>query len=169
MPPSDAFAGQVLANLAWETGARQCSTVFVSGDSYGESLSAEFVIAFQRLGGRISAEIAVPQEQTTGFAEFFRQIYQVGTDCVLPALLRSTSAANLMNESARVAFQGAYFFSDAAFAEGFINSIANPDQLQNSLAVTSGFGSHDAAEYVYFVDLYRSRFASEPRNLAWEC
>lgn len=166
MPPSDAFAGQVLANLAWETGAQQCSTVFVSGDSYGESLSAEFKQAFEQLGGRIGAEIALPQDQTTGFAAFFPQLYQVGTDCVLPALLRSTTAANLINESGGVGFQGAYFFSDAAFAEGFIASIANPDQLQNSLAVTSGFGLRNSSEYLYFADLYRSHFGNEPRNYA---
>jgi len=166
LPPSDAFAGQVLANLARENGAQQCSTVFVNGDSYGESLGSEFKRAFEQLGGRISAEIALPQDQTTGFVEFFPQIYQTGTDCVLPALLRSTTTANLINESVGLNFQGAYFFSDAAFAEGFIKSIANPDQLQNSLAVTPGFGLRNAPEYLYFVDLYRNVFGGEARNYA---
>ncbi len=166
IPPSDAFAGQVLAALAWASGAQTCSTVFIDGDSYGASLSDEFNKEFTQLGGKISAQVALPQEQSTGFSAFFPQIYATGTDCVLPALLRSTTAATLINESVSVGFQGAYFFSDAAFAQGFIDSIADPDRLQGSFAVTPGFGLQEAPEYLYFVDLYRSRFGSEPRNYA---
>ena len=166
VPPSDALEGRLLAQLVWEQGTHACNTIFAAGDSYGEELTAEFAATFRYLGGEIGAEVALPPERTNGFYAWFDDIFGNAPECVFPVMVRSTTLANLLNEAAGADFQGRYLFSDAALAQGFNDSLANPLVLRNSIAITPGFGLRDSAEYRHFADLYRVRFRQEPLNYA---
>lgn len=164
VPPSDAIAGQVLAELAWNDGARRCASVYTADDAYGAGLSAAFKQAFVALGGEVVSETALPKELSNDFVSYFPAIFGAQPDCVFPPLLRSTTAANLVNEATTTQFNGFYLFSDAAFAEGFTTSIANPDSLRGSIAVTPGFGLRGSPEFEQFVANYRAQYAQEPLN-----
>jgi len=163
MPPSDAVAGQVLAKLAWQNGAKTCVTLHVEQEAYGRELAAAFKDGFERLGGQVS-NVIIPIDMTVGFGDYFTDIYGQQPDCFFPILLRSTTLANLVNESASAYFNGFYIFSDAALADGFENSIADKNQLLNSFAVTPGVGLQGEFEYEAFVQAYYQQFQKDPLN-----
>lgn len=166
LPPSDVIAGKVLAELAWNDGARYCSVLFTENEAYGQGLSSAFSQAFQDLGGTILASVVIPQDVSNDFSPYFNDLLGKNPDCVFPALLRSTTVANLVNEAASLYTSGFYVFSDAAFAQGFVESIARPEVLSGSIAVTPGFGLRDSPEYLAFASTYRAQYGQEPLNFS---
>ncbi|MDM8547947.1 ABC transporter substrate-binding protein [Candidatus Venteria ishoeyi] len=164
IPPSDLFGAQVLAELAWQAGARSCTSLYTETDSYGAGLTQAFADSFSAKGGTVLNNVALPSNLSTGFGQYFPEIYLSQPDCVFPVLLRSTTTANFINEASSIGFNGFYIFSDAALAAGFTDSIANSDSLRGSIAATPGFGLRDSFEYQHFAALYQAQFQQEALN-----
>jgi len=164
--PSDIYAAQLLANLVQNRGSQRCVVIYNQDDPYGQGLASAFSQKMQNNGGQVLDQIAIPQDLNIGFSAYFSRLYDPQPDCIFSVLTRSSSTANLINESLSVNFNGYYVFSDAVLAAGFAQSIAQPQQLRGSFALSPGRGRQDNLAYIAFVDAYQAQFGQMPLNYA---
>ncbi|MDM8565730.1 ABC transporter substrate-binding protein [Candidatus Halobeggiatoa sp. HSG11] len=161
IPPSDVFVGQALAQSAIDAGAQTCTMIYHAGDSWGKGLTTEFQKSFEVLGGKILINVAIPEEKTTGFATEIDLLYSQYPDCVFYAMY---NVVNIINEAAGTPFNGIHLYSEGVLDYTFIPNLTNYTFVENSIAISPGYGRSDSVELIYFTDTYRNHYGFEPGN-----
>ena len=91
----DPFQGTVMANYAWELGARKAYVLTMLGEDYGVGLGKYFVEAFQALGGEVIEENFIE-----GTSDFTAYINNAASCDVMFSPCATTYAALIIDQAA---------------------------------------------------------------------
>ena len=91
----DPFQGTVMANYAWELGARKAYVLTMLGEDYGVGLGKYFVEAFQALGGEV-----IEENFTEGTSDFTAYINNAASCDVMFSPCATTYAALIIDQAA---------------------------------------------------------------------
>jgi branched-chain amino acid transport system substrate-binding protein len=165
LTPSDVHQGRVLAQVAINSGAQTAVTVFNEGDQYGDTLTSEFKVNFEELGGTELDRIAVPFSVEVGFDTYLNQVAASSPDAIINTILEASIAANFVNESAAFNLSSLFIMPDtSAGVSGFVNSIANFDFVDGALGTSPGFGLESQPEMAFFSNSYQAQYGSLPEG-----
>lgn len=165
MAPSDIYQGQVLAQVALNSGATTAVSIYNLGDSYGETLVTEFAANFESHQANVLATMAIPFSVETGFDSYLQELSDLAPDVIINTLLDGAIAANFVNESAAFNHGAQFIFPDsAAGITAFLNSIANIDIVDGALGTSPGFGHAANPDMIFFADSYTQQFDIAPEG-----
>ncbi|MCV2354425.1 ABC transporter substrate-binding protein [Paucibacter sp. B2R-40] len=160
---SDAFSGQVAAQIARKEGKQTVALIY-SDDTFGRSISASFGNSFVARGGQVIAKSAYPVGKTSGFADVVAKafangnpdaIYVGGLSAEIVGLSKDLA---LNNNRPRPALYGVSSLSNAQFV-----STADASVIENML-IMGADSNPKRPEYLAFVDLYTKAYGVAPET-----
>ena len=137
----DPFQGSVMANFAWDKGAKTAYVLNMQGEDYGSGLANYFVEAFKGLGGEVADQATFP-EGSSDFTAYINNATNAGCD-VMFAPCSTTYAALIIDQAA---------------AQGVSFPIMAGDTWENSAILSAAQGKK--------VEVYCSTFFDENDDAA---
>lgn len=156
--PSDVHQGRMLADLAWQHGARSAVMLINQDDTYGIGLSGEFNALFVATGGEPLKVVQIPEEITADFGEYINQVYQGSPDTVILSMLGGAVNAQFVNESVGAGFDGFYLLPDTAVGTDFSQNLASTALIGEAIGVSPSFGVDSNPEFVHFKEHYFAQY-----------
>lgn len=156
--PSDVYQGRMLADLAWQNGAKTAVMVINKDDAYGTGLADEFNLVFTGLGGEPLKVVSVPEDIGSDFGEFIEQAYGESPDTVILSLLGGAINAQFVNESVGIGFGGFYLLPDTAVGVDFSHNLASTELVAQAYGVSPSFGVELNPEFMFFKQSYADTY-----------
>lgn len=165
LAPSDIYQGQVLADIAINSGAQKATIVINEDDIFGTDLSTQFQLNFEQKGGQVIRIVKIPNNVETDFSAYLDDIYNSQPDVIMNAMLLPEFAANQINASVQFSFNGFYLFPDTiAGKPEFINNLTDLSLVQGARGTSSGFGLQENPEFEFFRNSFIKQFSLEPQT-----
>ena len=140
---SDSLQGIAAAQFAIDEGMKTLAVIYVNND-FGVNMSAEFMRAYQALGGRITSAVAYDPEQSTYNAEVTKAckanppaLYFIGYPGDGTTIIRTW----IQQGNARQ-----FLFSDGMNTADFIKGVG-PQYLNNAYGTSSGTAKTLSSDY----------------------
>ena len=130
---SDAFQGQILAQLAWDQGFRTASALFIN-NAYGQGLSEQFKTTFTELGGTVIELVPHESVQPTYASELEKAT--AGDPDVLVAISYPESASVYLREALESGAADTFLFVDGTKSLDIISAVG--DGLEGTYGTAPG-------------------------------
>jgi len=159
--PSDIHQSKVLAEIAFQKGAKSAAMVFNLGDPYGEGLASEFNRVFQELTGGNVTLVPIPESVTVGFDDYMPSVFENHPDVVIVAFLIFPTNSQFINEAINQNFQGQFLLTDVSISPSFSSNIVAPELLQGAVGVSPSKGIESNPEFLFFKNSFEQAFHIE--------
>ncbi|HDH97834.1 MAG TPA: hypothetical protein ENF70_01700 [Deltaproteobacteria bacterium] len=150
--PSDALQGKVLAQLAYDTGYRKASMLYVD-NPYGQGIRDEFTASFEALGGQVLA--TVPHDEA-GKASYVTELQQAtsGDPDVLVAASYPQHAKVYLKEAIDGNYISTFLFIDGTKSQDIIDAVG-------SSSLEGMCGTAPASKVTDSLAIFNSAYESE--------
>lgn len=155
--PSDAFQGVALAEVVIEKGVKNVSVLYINND-YGEGLAKAFAGAFEKKGGKVSANLAFEGGNASYRGEL--QKAAEGGPEALVLIAYPENGNTILKQSLEEGFFKAFVFTDGMKAPEIIQAIG-ADNLNGSFG-TAPEAMADSDPAKRFKDAYKAEFGELP-------
>ncbi len=156
--PSDALQGPVLAKLLFEEGLTNVATMFVN-NPYGQGLNDQFKLAFEDLGGTVSAEIPHDEAVATSYTAELAQATE-GNPEVLVAISYPGHASIYMKEAIEGGFISEFRFVDGTKSETDIPQAVGAEAIEGMCGTAPG--SAETPSLDTFNSTYEAEYGEVP-------
>jgi len=154
--PSDALQGVVLGKLAYDLGFKKAASLYVN-NAYGQGLADEFAKAYAKLGGRVTASVAIEQEQPSYDAELKKAT--ADTPDVLLALSYPESAKVYLKQAIEKNYAKKFLFCDGTKSPEMVTAIG-ASYLEGMYGTAAGPEESDLTKW--FADVYKAAYGQLP-------
>jgi ABC-type branched-subunit amino acid transport system substrate-binding protein len=156
--PSDALQGPVLARMLDEEGITHVATMYVN-NPYGQGLNDQFKLAFEDLGGSISAEIPHDEEVAPSYTAELAQATE-GDPEALIAISYGGHASIYLKEAIEGGFIDQFRFVDGTKSETDIPDAVGAEGLEGMCVTAPGAAETDSLGI--FNETYVAEYGSMP-------
>ncbi|MEM6532899.1 MAG: ABC transporter substrate-binding protein [Myxococcota bacterium] len=156
---SDASQGVVLAQVAYDDGARDAYVV-ARNDVYGQGLSASFTVAFEGLGG--SATVTLYDEDSPTYASDAIDAAQTANPDVGIVIGFEVDTGDVLIEAASRSFKPSigWLGGEAHISQAFVDRVNDDAFLEGHRGVISGVS--DSPELTRFQTRFRELTGGDP-------
>jgi ABC-type branched-subunit amino acid transport system substrate-binding protein len=155
--PSDAFQGVALADVVSEKGVKNVSVLYINND-YGEGLAKAFAGAFEKKGGKVSANLAFEGGNASYRGEL--QKAAQGKPEALVLIAYPENGNTILKQSLEEGFFKSFVFTDGMKAPEIIQAIG-ADNLNGSFG-TAPEALADSDPSKRFKEAYKAEFGELP-------
>lgn len=164
--PSDAQQGKILAEYAINNLDSKTASILFMNTDYGEGLRENFVMSFEKLGGKILSSDGFPQNETN-FRAQLTKIKRLNPDVIfLPSNWKE--AANAVNQARQYKVTNQIICTDGTFEQDFLNLTKGASE---GIVITSfSWGEGDAVSIAnHFKEKFNEKFGKEPNGYSALC
>ena len=154
--PSDALQGVVLAKLASDLGFKKAASLYVN-NAYGQGLAEAFAKAFQKLGGTVTASVAIEMEQPSYDAELKKAT--ADKPDVLLALSYPESAKVYLRQAIEKDYVKTFLFCDGTKSPELIEAIG-AEHLEGTYGTAAAVEESDITKW--FAEAYEEVYGQLP-------
>jgi branched-chain amino acid transport system substrate-binding protein len=155
--PSDALQGPVLAKMIWDEGLRTVATMYVN-NPYGQGLNDQFKLAFEDMGGTVTAEVPHDEEAAVSYTAELAQATE-GNPEVLIAISYPGHASIYLKEAIEGGFIDEFRFVDGTKSED-IPAAVGADALEGMCGTAPG--SKETESLATFNSTYEAEYGEIP-------